>query len=155
MTIRLTISGLCALVVLDSAWASGPPSVSSSTPVYPSSSAAVPPANGASLVPSPRAEQEPSAPVVTAPPPTPEVLPPLPAACPDPCRALQAPVLSEGQAPPRLSPAQSETTDKPLPINLPTALRLAGARPVIIAAAQARVQVAAEVLAKAQVEWLP
>jgi outer membrane protein TolC len=42
-----------------------------------------------------------------------------------------------------------------LPINLATALRLAGARPLIISAAQASVQVAAEQLAKARVEWLP
>jgi outer membrane protein TolC len=82
-------------------------------------------------------------------------MPPLPTACPDPSRALQGPVLSEGQAPPRLTPAQLEATDKPLAINLATALRLAGARPLIIAAAQASVQVAAEQLAKANVEWLP
>jgi outer membrane protein TolC len=42
-----------------------------------------------------------------------------------------------------------------LPINLATALRLAGARPVIITAAQASVEVAAAELARAQVAWLP
>jgi len=54
-----------------------------------------------------------------------------------------------------LPPAQPEASDKPLPINLATALRLADARPVIIAAAQASVQVAAEQLALARVAWLP
>jgi outer membrane protein TolC len=42
-----------------------------------------------------------------------------------------------------------------LPINLATALRLAGARPVIIEAAQASVQVAEAELARAKVLWLP
>jgi len=68
---------------------------------------------------------------------------------------LQGPIFSEGQAPTHLPVAQPDGQDRPLPINLATVLRLAGARPVIIAAAQARVQVAAQVLAKAQVEWLP
>lgn len=54
-----------------------------------------------------------------------------------------------------LPPAQPEATDKPLPINLPTALRLAGARPVVISAAQASVQFAEAELAKARLEWLP
>jgi outer membrane protein TolC len=51
--------------------------------------------------------------------------------------------------------AEPGATDRPLPINLATALRLAGARPVIIAAAQASVQVAAAELSKANVLWLP
>jgi outer membrane protein TolC len=51
--------------------------------------------------------------------------------------------------------AEPEVTEKPLPINLATALRLAGARPLIISAAQSSVQVAAAQLAKARVEWLP
>jgi hypothetical protein len=76
---------------------------------------------------------------------------PLPAACPDPAGVLQGPVLSEAHALPRLTPAPPEATDKPLPINLATALRLAGARPVIIAAAQASVQVAAAELERARV----
>jgi outer membrane protein TolC len=82
-------------------------------------------------------------------------MPPLPTACPDPGHALLGPVLAEAQALPKLPPAQPEATDKPLAINLATALRLAGARPLIIAAAEASVQVAAEQLAKARVEWLP
>jgi outer membrane protein TolC len=48
-----------------------------------------------------------------------------------------------------------EPTDKPLPINLATALRLAGARPLVIAAAQASVRGAAAGLERAQVAWLP
>jgi outer membrane protein TolC len=42
-----------------------------------------------------------------------------------------------------------------LPINLATALRLAGARPLIISAAQASVEVAAAELDRAGVLWLP
>jgi outer membrane protein TolC len=50
---------------------------------------------------------------------------------------------------------QVNPTDRPLPINLATALRLSDARPLLIAAAQARVQIAAAQLEKAQVLWLP
>jgi outer membrane protein TolC len=42
-----------------------------------------------------------------------------------------------------------------LPINLATALRLAGARPIVIAAAEASVEVADAELARARVLWLP
>src|SRR5262249_22325841 len=77
------------------------------------------------------------------------------AACPGPAPVLQGPILSEGQAPPRLPPSPPEADDKPLPINLAAALRLAGARPVIIAAAEAGVQVAAAQLDRARVVWLP
>jgi outer membrane protein TolC len=45
--------------------------------------------------------------------------------------------------------------DRPLPINLPTALRLAGARPLDIAAAAASIRLAAAQLQRAQVLWLP
>src|SRR5208283_3633306 len=44
---------------------------------------------------------------------------------------------------------------KPLPINLPTALKLAGVQAVDIAAAAERIQVAAAVLEQARVLWLP
>ncbi|HZY86617.1 MAG TPA: TolC family protein [Gemmataceae bacterium] len=44
---------------------------------------------------------------------------------------------------------------RPLPINLPTALKLAGARAIDVAAASARLQVAAAQLNQAQVLWLP
>jgi outer membrane protein TolC len=45
--------------------------------------------------------------------------------------------------------------DRPLPINLPTALQLAGVRPLDIAAASQQLQVAAAQLKQAQVLWLP
>src|SRR5437588_4416918 len=45
--------------------------------------------------------------------------------------------------------------EKPLPINLPTALRLAGARPIDVAVASERVRAAAAELERAQVLWLP
>ena len=77
-----------------------------------------------------------------------------PAAGSDRTPVLQGPVLLEVHAPP-LPPAQPEASDKSLPITLATALRLADARPVVIAAAQASVQVAVQQLAKARVEWLP
>jgi outer membrane protein TolC len=77
-------------------------------------------------------------------------------ACADPSATLPGPILSGGNAPPGLVlPALPESTDRALPINLATALRLSGARPVIIAAAQASEQVAAADLQKARVWWLP
>jgi outer membrane protein TolC len=54
-----------------------------------------------------------------------------------------------------LAPARDDAAEKPFPINLATALRLAGARPLVIAAAQASVQVAVEQLATARLAWLP
>jgi outer membrane protein TolC len=51
--------------------------------------------------------------------------------------------------------AQPESTDKPLPINLATALRLSGARPLIIAAADAVVAEALAALSRARVLWVP
>jgi outer membrane protein TolC len=45
--------------------------------------------------------------------------------------------------------------DRPLPIDLPTALRLAGVRPLDIAAATQQIQIAAAQLRGAQVLWLP
>jgi outer membrane protein TolC len=49
----------------------------------------------------------------------------------------------------------SQSGDRPLPINLPTALQLANARAVDIAATAARIQVAAAVLSQAWALWLP
>ncbi len=54
-----------------------------------------------------------------------------------------------------LQPAEPEAGERSLPINLATALRLAGARPLAIAAAQASVQTAAAELARTRVLWLP
>jgi len=79
----------------------------------------------------------------------------LSAVCGDHRGVLHGPILSVGEAAPTLPAAEPQGTDKPLPINLATALRLAGARPVIIAAAQSSVQVAEAELAKANVLWLP
>jgi outer membrane protein TolC len=56
-------------------------------------------------------------------------------------------------APAEPPPFQPE--GRPLPINLPTALRLADVRAVDIAAAADRIQAAAAVLEQAQVLWLP
>ncbi|HTU20380.1 MAG TPA: TolC family protein [Gemmataceae bacterium] len=48
-----------------------------------------------------------------------------------------------------------EAGDRPLPINLATALRLADARPLIVAAAQASAWVAEAKFQKAKVLWIP
>jgi outer membrane protein TolC len=64
--------------------------------------------------------------------PAPEAPPPVPVALP--------------------RPAQS---DRPLPINLPTALQLAGVRPIDIGLASERIQVAVAQLERARVLWLP
>jgi len=93
----------------------------------------------------PLAAQEPSTNVQTQ----------MPTACPN-CRGvLEGPVLSIDERAARLPGAEPDATDRPLPINLATALRLAGARPVIIEAAQASVGVAEAALSKANVLWLP
>ncbi|HEV3085013.1 MAG TPA: TolC family protein, partial [Gemmataceae bacterium] len=85
----------------------------------------------------------------------PEAQPPLPAVCSD-CRdVLHGPIHSVGEAAATLPPAEPQGADRPLPINLATALRLAGARPLIIAAAESSVQLAEAELAKARVLWLP
>ena len=55
----------------------------------------------------------------------------------------------------RLKPAPLEPTDLGFPINLATALRLSDARPLIVAAAQARVWVAEAQLTRAKVLWVP
>src|SRR4051794_11755441 len=83
---------------------------------------------------------------------------------PSPCGA-QPPALPETSPPApqptrvdqavKLKPAPLEPTDRPFPITLATALRLSDARPLIVAAAQARVWVAEAELAQAKVLWLP
>ena len=67
-----------------------------------------------------------------------------------------------GQTPPsplatafELKAAPFEPTDLRFPINLATALRLSDARPLIVAAAQARVWVAEAELTRAKVLWVP
>lgn len=97
----------------------------------------------------------------TAPPPTPfgprnGLETTLPPASSVPCgQPLQGPILSPGQAPPKMATASVEEGDRALPINLATALRLSDARPLIINAAQASVQLAAAQLSQANVLWLP
>jgi outer membrane protein TolC len=65
--------------------------------------------------------------------------------------ATPAPAIT--QALPAVPVTQPE--ERPLPINLPTALQLANVQAVDIAAAAERIQVAAAVLEQAQVLWLP
>ena len=55
----------------------------------------------------------------------------------------------------RLGPPIASPCDRPLPINLPTALHLAGVRPLDIDLASARIRVAAAQLARTRVLWLP
>jgi outer membrane protein TolC len=68
---------------------------------------------------------------------------------------LTGPEMTEPTMQPQLEPAQLAATDLPLPINLATALRLSDARPLVVAAAQARIQIAAAEFQKARVLWLP
>ena len=75
------------------------------------------------------------------------------------------PALSTALIPPVTQPAAAgpdvpvlpapQPDNRPLPINLPTALHLANVRAVDIEAAGARMRVAAAVLEAAQVLWLP
>lgn len=114
-------------------------------------------AQQAQLLPMP--QQFPSSPIPTpAPAVTPPNLPPVmaqPVAAPGLYSALQGPMLSEAANPPQLPVPKLRDTDRPLPINLATALRLADGRPLLIAAAQASVQEAVARLDKAKVMWLP
>ncbi len=71
--------------------------------------------------------------------------------CADP---LQGPIFSQSQTA-SLPTAKVEEGDKPLPINLATALRLADARPLVIAAAQASLRRAVAQYDQAKVLWLP
>jgi outer membrane protein TolC len=75
-------------------------------------------------------------------------------ACTSSLPALQGPILSQSQSP-GLPPAQLEDVDRPLPINLATALRLADARPLVIAAAQASLRTALAQYTEAKLLWLP
>lgn len=56
---------------------------------------------------------------------------------------------------PPFGAAEPARNDQPLPINLATALRLSDARPLVVAAAQARIEIAAAELEGARVLWLP
>lgn len=70
-------------------------------------------------------------------------------------QVLQGPIVSQGQKPPQLPLGQVQEGDLPLPINLPTALRLSDARPLVIAAAQASLQVALTQWERSRVLWIP
>src|SRR5579883_573281 len=63
-------------------------------------------------------------------------VPPRVAPCPGAAGRLLGPILTDAPGAPRLAAAQPEPDDRSLPINLATALRLGGARPIIITAAQ-------------------
>jgi outer membrane protein TolC len=58
------------------------------------------------------------------------------------------------ETPPAAAPAVAPG-DRPLPINLPTALQLANVRPIDVAVASQRIQAAAAELEQARVLWLP
>ncbi len=68
---------------------------------------------------------------------------------------LQGPILSEGLKVKRPAEPPLAAKDRPLAINLATALRLSDARPLLIAIAQARVQEAAAQLERANALWVP
>jgi outer membrane protein TolC len=75
-------------------------------------------------------------------------------------RAQDAPAPMPAQLPPTavVPPATlpaAAPCDRPLPINLPTALQLADSRPIDIAVAAQRIQQAAAQLERANVLWLP
>ncbi len=83
---------------------------------------------------------------------------------PAPARVAQAPVTPDVPAASparptldqfRLKSAPLESTDLRFPLNLATALRLADARPLVVAMAQAGVWVAEAQLTKAKVIWVP
>jgi outer membrane protein TolC len=66
---------------------------------------------------------------------------------------LDSPTLDPRLAP--IAPPAPAPGDRPLPINLPTALQLSGARPIDVALASERVEVAAAQVDRASVLWLP
>jgi outer membrane protein TolC len=75
--------------------------------------------------------------------------------CYAPRPVLEGPIVSDYSAVVRLPATEPEEGQQSLPINLATALRLSDARPIVIAAAQASVQVAIARLDQAKVMWLP
>jgi outer membrane protein TolC len=63
--------------------------------------------------------------------------------------------VSPATPPITVAPPSPEAGERPLPINLPTALELANARAIDIALASQRIQIAAAELQRAKVLWLP
>ena len=76
-----------------------------------------------------------------------------PSATPPACAPV--PVVAEPHNAAGVKPAQPDETDRPLPINLATALRLADARPLVIEAARAAVETEYGLYEQARVLWLP
>jgi outer membrane protein TolC len=68
---------------------------------------------------------------------------------------LQSEQIATGKPPVAIEPPSPAPTDRPLPINLPTALQLSSNRPIDIAVASERIQVAVAQLRQARVLWLP
>ncbi len=83
----------------------------------------------------------------------PPALPPMRSPTPGPSGPVTAPSLLATR--PQLNAAPFAPTDFRFPINLATALRLSDARPLIVAAAQARTWVAEAELTRAKVLWIP
>lgn len=73
----------------------------------------------------------------------------------EPAAAPDAPLPVRDDVAVKLEPASLEASDNPLPINLAAALRLADARPLVVAAAQASAWVAEAQLQRAQLLWVP
>jgi len=65
------------------------------------------------------------------------------------------PVVAESSSATGLESVKPEEVDRPLPINLATALRLADARPILIALARAAVETEYGLYQQARVLWLP
>jgi outer membrane protein TolC len=80
-------------------------------------------------------------------------LEPLPR--PTPLAVLGGPVPSDAPGAPTIDLPNVPAGERALPINLPTAMHLAGARPLDIALASERIRVAAAELQRAQVLWVP
>src|SRR5262249_7326583 len=75
---------------------------------------------------------------------------------PPPTPILRAvPEVVEAPNPPQIEAAKTKAKDQPLPISLPAALRLADARPLVIAAATAGVATELGRLEQARALWLP
>ncbi len=72
-----------------------------------------------------------------------------------PILSFGGPVIDEPRPPIELGPAKLDETDRRLPINLATALRLADARPLVIEAARAAVETEFGIYQQARVLWLP
>jgi hypothetical protein len=81
---------------------------------------------------------------------------PRPLPQPDPQQFFfSGPVLNPNPQAVAVPPAAPAAIDRPLPINLATALYLSNARPLVIAFAQNSVELAAAQLQRAKVMWLP